>query len=68
MQFKQTLLHWTAKRGFTDLVSFLLKRNVDTFIRDSSGKTAKDLAEKKGLSEIVKVKFKFRYMSKIFRK
>ena len=53
------------------MVSFLLSKNVNTFKRDSSGKTAKELAEKKGFSEIVRVKinlsFKFDHL-KIFKK
>ena len=44
-----TALHYAVKSKKTELVKLLLSSNADTTLKDKSGLTAQDLAQKQGL-------------------
>ena len=50
-----TPLHHAASEGQTDIVNCLLENGASKFEMDKNGKTALNLAEEKGHSEIVKL-------------
>lgn len=50
-----TALMWAATLGYAKVVALLLSKGADPGIRNSSGMTALDMAEKKGRSEVIDV-------------
>jgi len=48
-------LHWAVASGQVEIVKLLLKNGASADIRDSDGKTPRDLANERGNGEMVKV-------------
>jgi hypothetical protein len=48
-----TMLHWAANKGHRDLCEYLIKLHADPDARDAESRTALDLAEKSGRSDVV---------------
>lgn len=54
-QVNKTALHWSAHRGDQVITEMLLQHGAEIHHKDILGRTAKDLAEEKGFSAIVKM-------------
>ena len=48
-------LHWAASKGHMNILQLLLQRGSDCLIKDKHGSTARAIAEKKGLKDVVGV-------------
>lgn len=59
MQTEQTLLHWACKRKLESLAVFLIDQGADIGKKDMGGRTARDIAKRKGLVTLLA------YMNKV---
>ena len=48
-------VHWAASKGLQDMLKMLISRGASVLIKDKHGNVPKQLAEKKGLKEIVAI-------------
>lgn len=53
IQTEQTLLHWACKRRMEYLAKYLIDKGADMNKKDLGGRSAKDIARKKGLISVV---------------